>query len=64
MPPSTLRRFFPLLMIGTLLLALLPWAVSVLRTPPPSDLIWLYEGFARLINGQSMKDSIFEPNPP
>ncbi len=64
MPSDTMRRLFPALMISMLLVALLPWAFSVLRTPPTSDLIWLYEAFTRLMNGQRLTDAIFEPNPP
>ncbi len=62
--PLNLSRLLPALIILVLCTALLPWAVSVLRTPLHSDLVWLYEGFVRLASGQHMADSIFEPNPP
>lgn len=64
MPLSLSRRLFPALTLIVLLAALMPWAVSVLRTPLHSDLAWLYEAFARLAAGQGLVDSIFEPNPP
>lgn len=47
-----------------LALALVPWAYSLWRTPPHSDLLWLYEAFARWMWGLDMADHIFEPNPP
>ena len=58
------RRLFSGLITFTLIAALIPWAISILRTPLHSDLVWLYEGFARLISGQTMSEFIFEPNPP
>ncbi len=58
------RQIFPVFILLALIVTLMPWAVSILRTPLHSDLVWLYEGFARLAAGQSMTDSIFEPNPP
>lgn len=58
------RPIFPIFILFALIVTLLPWAVSILRTPLHSDLVWLYEGFVRLAAGQSMADSIFEPNPP
>lgn len=63
----TIRRLSPMLpwlFLLPVLLALLPWGQSLLRTPPHSDLVWLYEAFARWAGGQTMAESIFEPNPP
>lgn len=63
----TIRRlspFLPWLFLLPVLLSLWPWAQSLLRTPLHSDLVWLYEAFARFAGGQSMAQSIFEPNPP
>ncbi len=64
MPAHIIRRLFPAFITIALIAALVPWAVSILRTPLHSDLVWLYEGFVRLISGQTMAESIFEPNPP
>lgn len=64
MPAYLSRPIFSVLATAILIAALIPWAVSILRTPLHSDLVWLYEGFARLMAGQSMAESIFEPNPP
>lgn len=64
MPLTLSRRLFPAFILIVLLAALVPWAASVLRTPLHSDLVWLYEAFARLASGQNLADSIFEPNPP
>ena len=64
MPAQIIHRLFPAFITLTLIAILIPWAVSVLRTPLHSDLVWLYEGFVRLMSGQAMAQSIFEPNPP
>lgn len=61
----TIRRHFPpALFLLPVLFALFPWAHGLLRTPLHSDLVWLYEAFARWVGGGSMSQTIFEPNPP
>ncbi|QQG36569.1 MAG: hypothetical protein HYS17_01920 [Micavibrio aeruginosavorus] len=54
----------PALCMLSVLIVLIPWGKSLLRTPLHSDLVWLYEAFARWIGGATMTGSVFEPNPP